>query len=252
MSYQIENTGKPHAKSSRKKIFLIGLGTLAATMLTFFGIQYWRKNRSQTSTSDSTAPAFKATKPKKPATKPKAEPKAAPKAKAAPPPKAAPKSAPTSKPIDATATAKGIHASLLKKDFAKTLEQVKKIKTTKDYSAVSKVFSTLFVGGVRQTLVNGLLNSFKDEKQKQAFRKEFAAMGLKYDGKKWALSGIENLPQIITTTETKVWKNPKTAVSVPVNMVLGREVCKRGSFTLFENDKQYFLVDSNAVKLFQS
>ncbi|MGZ4036870.1 MAG: hypothetical protein ACXVPQ_03525, partial [Bacteroidia bacterium] len=67
------------------------------------------------------------------------------------------------------------------------------------------------------------------------------------DGKKWSLSGIEK-PTLITIQGTKVWKDPQHSVAVPLNMVLGKEVAKRGHFTLFENDRQYFLVESKHVK----
>jgi hypothetical protein len=62
------------------------------------------------------------------------------------------------------------------------------------------------------------------------------------------LGGIEKQNLLITTRETKVWKDPQTSVPVPINMVLGNEVTKRGQFTLFENEKQHFLVQSDHVK----
>jgi hypothetical protein len=106
------------------------------------------------------------------------------------------------------------------------------------------------VNGVRQTLVNGVLSSFKDEKQKVAIRAAFAAMGLKYDGKKWSLSGLED-KTLVTNKATTVWKDPKTSVPVPQNMVLGKEVAERGTFKMFQNDNQLFLVESQHVNYYK-
>lgn len=260
------NSGQP--KGGKAKWILLGLSLLAATGLTFFGIQYYRKNKKEGEGEN--APDFKAQKPT-PVTKPKAPVKTSAtkptaklpeKKKGKTPSPAVPsknstqastqtQSTTAPKPIDAKKIATAIHTAALQKNFSKAYEQLRNIKNTKDYSAVSKIFSSLFLRGVRQTLVNGLLSTFKDPKEKDTLNKSFRAMGLKFDGKKWSLSGVsEDL--LITTSATNVWKDPKTSVSVPVNMVLGKEVCRRGTFTLFENDKQYFLVSTDAVKPYQS
>jgi len=249
MNNSNENIPNQKPKRSRKKLFLLGLGALGLGMLTFFSIRFWKTHKKENVTNPSPEikikkEAPKATKATNKATKPKEKPKSA--KGATPPPKGA------SKPINAAILAKAIHTTVTKKDFNKSLLFLMAIKNIADYSAVNKVFSQFLVGGVRQTLVTGLLNTYKDEKQKQALRQSFTRMGLKYNGKKWSLSGVDDTDQIITTTKTKVWKDPRTAVTVPINMVLGREVCKRGEHTLFENDDQYFLVESNTVKAYQA
>jgi cytoskeletal protein RodZ len=265
-----KNTVQPAKNSNKKKWFFLGLGLVATGVLTFFGVKYFQKNKKETQ-SNATAEKFKVPAAASSATKTK--PKSAPKPKPAPSAKAAPKkSTKRTSGISKTSTqkttqaktasnvtglvssvlAKSIHSAVVKKDFQTTFALLRSIKNTKDYSAVSKVFSTFFLAGVRQTLVNGLLSTFKVESQKQALRKAFTAMGLKFDGKKWSLSGIDTKPLLITTGATSVWKDSKTSVPVPNNMVLGREIAKRGDHTLFENDKQFFLVESKYVNYYKS
>lgn len=270
MANEINNTGQPKKNNKKKWLLILGLGLLTAGA-SIFGYRYYKKNK-QTIKNDSSAPDFKAEKPKG-IIKSKTPPKAGSKSSPTLPPKpsskqgngtpnftTAPKQEQQSgtkikqilaSTIDGRQIALNIHAAALRKDFTKVYEQLGKIKTTKDYSSVNKVFSSLFLNGVRQTLVTGLSNTFKDQKQKDTLRKSFFAMGLKYDGRKWSLSGIEP-SAIITTSPTKVWKDPQTAVPVPVNMVLGQQVCQRGNFTLFENDKQYFLVETKHIKPYNS
>ena len=72
-------------------------------------------------------------------------------------------------------------------------------------------------------------------------------MGLKFNGKKWTLSGLGDKQLIITTRATTVWQNPSTSVSVPEKMVLGSEVTRRGEFTVFQNEHQKFLVKSKHI-----
>jgi hypothetical protein len=91
------------------------------------------------------------------------------------------------------------------------------------------------------------LSSFSDEKQKQAIRLQFTRMGLSYNGKKWSLSGWDR-SSLMTVCAAFVWASPTTAIMVPSNMVLGKEVTTRGAHTLFENNGQHFLVKTNSIK----
>lgn len=151
---------------------------------------------------------------------------------------------------DPTSTASQLYTAATKKDYTKTISLLKTLRNTSDYKAVSDQFVNYRINGVRQTLVNGLLNSFGDEKQKQGIRLAFSNMGLKYDGNKWSLAGFNERNVLLTNRATKVWKNPNTSVPVPANMVLGKEITKRGGYTLFENDNQLFLVQSQHVKYY--
>lgn len=154
--------------------------------------------------------------------------------------------------LNATDVAAKIFAAANKKDYASAIKILKTLKSTSDYSAVSKeLVDNYRFAGVHQTLVNAMLNTFTSETQKQEIRLAFAAMGLKYDGDKWALSGLNDLV-LITNQATKVWKNPQTSVPVPAKMVLGRMVAKRANFIMFENEGQYFLVEGQHVSNYKT
>jgi len=92
--------------------------------------------------------------------------------------------------FDPPALAKGIYAAIRIQDYNSAITLLKAIGNTTNYSLVSESFKQYYIGGVRQTLVNGMLNVFFEKSQKENTQKVFAAMGLKYDGTKWSLSGI--------------------------------------------------------------
>ena len=149
---------------------------------------------------------------------------------------------------DHTTIARELYTSATTKDFNKAISLLKTLRNTDDYKAVSDTFVNYRIGGVRQTLVNGMLNSFTTPAQKDSIRLAFSNMGLKYDGNKWSLSGLDGLGKVITIQQTQVWKNPRTSVKVPTNMVLGNAITTRGAYTLFENERQYFLVQTQHIK----
>jgi hypothetical protein len=153
----------------------------------------------------------------------------------------------SSSPDHAT-VAKDLYAAAMSKDFNKAIGLLKTLRNAEDYKAVSDTFVNYRIGSVRQTLVNGMLNSFTDAKQKDTIRLAFSNMGLKYDGNKWSLSGIDDAKLLITIQDTQVWKNPRASVRVPRNMVLGKTITTRGAYTLFENESQYFLVQTQHIK----
>jgi hypothetical protein len=149
--------------------------------------------------------------------------------------------------MDASAIAKELYSAAILKNFTGAIKALQKLKSKEDYTSVSDVFKTEYrIGGVRQTLVNGMLNSFADEKQKQAIRLQFTRTGLNYDGTKWLLSGFES-SNIITKRATLVWVHPKKAIQVPANMVLGKEIAQKGKHTLFENNGKHFLVETQSI-----
>lgn len=140
-----------------------------------------------------------------------------------------------------------LYQAAVKRDFNTALSLLKKISSKEDYRTVSDQFKTYYLNGVRQTLVNGMLNVFNSDAQKQAIRFEFIRMGLQYDGNKWSLSGFDGRP-LMTTQPTKVWINATTGVDVAPRTVLGNEVSRKLDYTLFENRGKYFLVQSKTVK----
>lgn len=149
--------------------------------------------------------------------------------------------------IDRTELGKSLYKDAVNKNFSGVLSSLKKMQNKEDYTVVSEAFKKHLLRGVSQTLVNGLLGSFTDENQKQQIRLEFTRMGLKYDGKKWSLSGLDGFT-IVTIEPAMVWRTPREAVKVPAKMVLGTEISSREGFTLFENNKKTFLVKTNSIK----
>jgi peptidoglycan hydrolase-like protein with peptidoglycan-binding domain len=142
---------------------------------------------------------------------------------------------------------KELYSAANAKDFSKAISLLKKMRNTDDYTAANNIFKQERINGVRQTVVNGLLNVFSTEAQKQAIKFEFLRMGLQFDGSKWSLSGLDGLP-IVTLLPTSVWINATESVKVPALMVLGNEVSKRLDYTLFENGGKHFLVQTKTVK----
>ena len=259
------NKGATPKKNKAKKWILLSLGLAATGILSYFGFEYWKKHKQKSANTEDNAPEFKAENPTTP-TKPSAKPKAKPTPKTSAKTtnnssnKNADKQAETPKKennqdnttIDAPAIAKALLTAAENKEFIKAITLLRSLKNTSNYSAVNKIFVTHFLNGVRQTIVTGLLNTFTLEAQKKTIRVALLSIGLKYNGKKWTLSGIDNHPTLITKQATKVWKDAKNSVAVPLNMVLGKEIDKRGNYTLFENEKQFFLVESNHVNHYKA
>jgi hypothetical protein len=151
--------------------------------------------------------------------------------------------------IDAKVVAQNLYKAAITANFNQVLFTLKAMKSKQDYTAVSEVFKNLRIQGVRKTLVNGLLDAFKDENQKQQIRLEFTRMGLNYNGDKWSLSGLDGIT-LITTTPSIVWESPTSGYKVPANMVLGKEITERGGFCVFENDNKRFLIERKSVRPF--
>ncbi len=146
-----------------------------------------------------------------------------------------------------TDVGKDLYNAAASKNYSKALSLLKQMQTTEEYAAANEVFKQNRINGVRQTIVNGLLNVFTSPSQKEAIKFEFLRMGLQFDGNKWSLSGFDGKP-IVTTEATTVWLNATDGVKVPARMVLGSEVTRKLDYTLFENNGKYFLVTTRSVK----
>lgn len=148
--------------------------------------------------------------------------------------------------VDNNAIGKDLYNATISKNYTKALSLLKQLQTTEDYSAASEVYKQNRINGVRQTLVNGLLNTFTTAAQKEAIKFEFLRMGLQFDGNKWSLSGIDG-KSVVTIEATTVWLNATQGVNVPSKMVLGNEVTRKLDYTLFENNGKYFLVNTKSI-----
>ena len=149
--------------------------------------------------------------------------------------------------VDSKEIAKQLYKDAVNKNISGVISSLKKMNSKEDYTSVSNEFEKFTLRGVSQTLVNGLLGSFSDEKQKQQIRLEFTRMGLKYDGSKWSLSGLSGFT-VITKEPTTVWRNPKEGAKVPAKMILGSEIATRDGLTLFENNGKKFIVKTSTIK----
>ena len=149
--------------------------------------------------------------------------------------------------VNKKTTAQKLYEAAAASDYKSALALLKTMKNKEDYETIGAAFKSYRIGGVRQTLVNGMLSTFSKEDQKQAIRFEFIRMGLQYDGTKWSLSGLGGLP-LITNRETTVWLDAQNGIKVSRKTVLGNEISKRLDYTLFENNGKYFLVSTNATK----
>lgn len=148
---------------------------------------------------------------------------------------------------NSVAIGKDLYSAAVAKDYTKAIGLLKKLKSVDDYTTANDAFKEARIAGVRQTIVNGMLNVFTAELQKQAIKFEFLRMGLQFDGSKWSLSGFDGLP-IVTMVPTAVWVNATSSVKVPARMVLGNEISRRLDYTLFENGGKHFLVQTKTVK----
>lgn len=149
--------------------------------------------------------------------------------------------------VDPAALGKQLYNATVAKNYSQALSILKKFQSTADYSTANEVYKQSNINGVRQTIVNGLLNTFSSDTQKQAIKFEFLRMGLQFDGNKWSLSGFDGMA-IVTTESATVWINATEGVKVPARMVLGNEVTRKLDYTLFENNGKYFLVNTKSVQ----
>jgi hypothetical protein len=253
----MKNQKNSNPKSKMTKWILWGLGVITTGIVSVFSYQYWKKNQASKPDKSKSVPDEKVAQTT--TTNPKTNIKQsvkdflktnihANKKTGAAKGGANTSTSKTKTGHNISAAKKlsdALHSAVNEKDFNKVTSLLETIKTPAAYSSVNKIFS---LKGIRQSLVTKLLNTFNSDEEKQSLSDSFKAMGLKYNGKKWSLSGLDDKPFLITTRPTQVWKDPHTAVSVPEKMVLGKEVDQRGSFTLFENERQYFLVQSQHVR----
>ena len=155
--------------------------------------------------------------------------------------------------VDSRTVGKELYQAAVVKDYNTALNKLRKLKSTEDYSKANEVFKSNLLKSpgqdkaVRQTIVNGLLNTFSAAYQKDEISNELIRIGLQFDGNKWALSGLNGV-SLITTEPTTIWANAKESVKVPAQMVLGNEISRRLDYTLFENKGKYFLVNTKSVQ----
>lgn len=158
---------------------------------------------------------------------------------------------------DHESLAEKLHEAAEDKNYSNALSYLKQLRNTSDYSKVSEKFKEYRInGGVRKTLVTGMLDTFKTASQQDAIRAQFLRMGLKYDGDKWSLSGLagNEHPLLVTTQPTELI-DPKhrVKVNVPAKMIIGHRLQEKNGLTLFktlEKNKK-LIVKSSTVKIYE-
>ena len=250
----MENQNNEGKKSNKTKWVLLGLGLL--TGVSVFSYQYWKKNQTAKTVNTSLPPSKTAqTNTPKPSLKDSIKSffNSIKKKPAAPKDTTAASASKTkgtkANTFDAKKAANDFHAVINTKDFKKANDLLKTLKTSANYNAANKIFG---LRGIKPSIATKLISTFNTAEQKKSLEATLTAIGLKYNGKKWSLAGLEESPLLITTKSTQVWKDPHTPINVPANMVLGTEVTVRAGFTLFENDNQKFLVKTGFVKHYQN
>lgn len=144
--------------------------------------------------------------------------------------------------------AKNIWLTCSKRDLDGLIKQLQRIKDIKDYVAVNTLFKTIRTDGVRQTIVNAALSSFFLTTDKLSINEQFERIGLKYDGQKWSLSGLEG-NQIMTSRATSVRSLEGIELEVPEQTLLGEIISEYGGKTKFRSiDGQYLFVPTAHIR----
>jgi hypothetical protein len=147
--------------------------------------------------------------------------------------------------------ASAFHSSIFRQNFSYAIQSLKKIRDVASYSKVNAFFKKhRGAGMVRKTLVTALLDRFNTSSQKKQINAQLYRMGLKYDGSKWALSGLHNLAidRLVTTEPTKVWDVTGKTMTVPKNTVLGEYIDGGNGITIFETlDRKRLYVKTTSI-----
>lgn len=150
--------------------------------------------------------------------------------------------------FDARNIAQNLHNYIFNRKLEPVLTNLKKMRNTDDYNAVNDNFMQMIFEGARNTLVTALMKKFTGQ-NKQKIQLQLLRMGLKFDGEKWSLSGIETPKKVVTVEPSQIWKDAKTYLVVPANIFLGYEISTRNGFTLFESPhNQKFLIKNTSIK----
>src|SRR5258705_4552732 len=72
--------------------------------------------------------------------------------------------------VDKSTLGKDLYNAAIAKNYNKALSLLKQLQSTEDYSAANEVFKQNRINGVRQTIVNGLLNMFTTPAQKEVIK----------------------------------------------------------------------------------
>ena len=134
--------------------------------------------------------------------------------------------------------ASNLRIAILDNDFSKALRSMSILKSVKGYSAVNTEFKKKRIGGVRKTVVNGLLTAFRGASQKKKLNAHFHRIGLKYNGRQWSLSGpkvggLLNGALLQTINDTSVWSPSGLKMNITKDTILGEFIEANKGVTRF-------------------
>lgn len=147
-------------------------------------------------------------------------------------------SAPAPAPLvafDSAAVAKALFTSISTRDFNSSITLLKAIKDTSNYALVSEKLKEYYINGVRQTLVNAMLNNFTESSQRAKVQDTLKSIGLKYNGSQWSLSGLSGVKQVwlITKTECTAYRDG-LPFKIPAQTKVGPKLKTKGKWTYFK------------------
>ncbi len=143
-----------------------------------------------------------------------------------------------------------LHIAITNNNLSSAIAALKNIKSVAGYTAVNTIFKKTRINFVRKTLVTALLDQFNTSSKKKQINAELYRIGLKYDGSKWALSGVYGLgiDQLVTIEPTKVWDDNGSTMNVPVATILGEYLDANNGVTEFETlDRRRLFVKTTAI-----
>jgi len=157
---------------------------------------------------------------------------------------------PTKKKITPALVASNLRLAILDDDFSKANVWLSKMKSVKNYSAVSTHFKKKRIGGVRKTVVNALLTKFSKTSEKKKLNTHFHRMGLKFNGSQWSLSGLDQIlcDQVKSIQNTTVWNASGKSIKVPKDTILGVLIEARNDMAKFKTlDGKVLFTNSKSI-----
>lgn len=160
---------------------------------------------------------------------------------AATPAASSPSNIPAAASSDVKQLSDELRKAIINNNFPTALLLLKQIKSPQQYAAVSEIFKQTDIAFVKYTLVTAAFRFFPYKRAELI--EVFKGMGLKHDAAadKWSLSGLGG-NSLMTTQGTDVWVDRYTAIKVPAQMILGREIQRKGKYCAFENAGKTLLV----------
>lgn len=140
-------------------------------------------------------------------------------------------------------------------DYTKAIELLGRISNPSQYSKVSSVFKQYRIGGgVRKTLVTGMLDTFDSPFYKEPIRQHFFRMGLIYSSGKWSLPSLGGVDfkRVLTLVPTTLYDfKHQVKIKTPKGMIIGYLIQQKQGATLFrtlEKNKK-LIVSSSDIQI---